>query len=326
VSKAEGVEVEAEAVGMIARAAEGSARDGLSILDQAIAHGAGTVTVDQVRDMLGLADRGRIRRLLQLVLAGDANAALAELDEAHELGIDPTQLLRGLMEALHSATRAKAGATSGALQSAEERESAEQMAGALSWGTIHRLWQMLLKGLQDVEIAPEPREAAEMALLRLIHAADMPDPATLLAKLSGEGAVSAPAAAPSGKTSGPSAKLPTDFRALIEQLEAGGRHQLAVQLHDQVGLVRYAPPELVLKPTRPLGGDWPRDLALALKAATGTTWQVTLSDEPGEPSLLDQEKMAEERVRADVLADPNVRAVMDAFPDSELESFSTRGN
>ena len=180
VSKAEGVEVEDEALGMIARAAEGSARDGLSILDQAIAHGAGAVSADQVRDMLGLADRGRIRRLLQLVLSGDATAALAELDEAHELGIDPTQLLRGLMEALHSATRAKAGAASGALQSAEERDAAEEMAGALSWGTIHRLWQMLLKGLQDVEIAPDPREAAEMALLRLIHAADMPDPASLL--------------------------------------------------------------------------------------------------------------------------------------------------
>ena len=100
VSNAEGVEVEPEALGMIARAAEGSARDGLSILDQAIAHGAGTVTAEQVRDMLGLADRGRIRRLLQLVLSGDATAALAELDEAHELGIDPTQLLRGLMESV----------------------------------------------------------------------------------------------------------------------------------------------------------------------------------------------------------------------------------
>ena len=184
---------------------------------------------------------------------------------------------------------------------------------------------MLLKGLQDVEIAPDPREAAEMALLRLIHAADMPDPASLLAKLSGEGAVAAPASAPASKAAAPSAKLPADFRALINRLEEGGRHQLAVQLHDQVGLVRYAPPELVLKPTRPLGGDWPRELAAALKSVTGASWQVSLSDEPGEASLLDQEKMAEERVRADVLADPNVRAVMDAFPDSELESFSTRG-
>jgi DNA polymerase-3 subunit gamma/tau len=199
------------------------------------------------------------------------------------------------------------------------------MAQLLSWGTIHRLWQMLLKGLQDVDIAPEPREAAEMALLRLIHAADMPDPATLLQKLSGEGAVASPAAAPVSKGNSSTAHIPADFRALIARLEQSGRHQLAVQLHDQVGLVRYAPPELVLKPTRPLGGDWPRDLAVALKSATGATWQVALSDEAGEPSLLDQEKMAEERVRADVLADPNVRAVMEAFPDAELESYSPRG-
>jgi DNA polymerase-3 subunit gamma/tau len=325
VSKAEGVEVEAEALNMIARAAEGSARDGLSILDQAIAHGAGAVTADQVREMLGLADRGRIRRLLGLVLAGDASAALAELDEAHDLGIDPTQLLRGLMESLHSATRAKASANADPLLSAEERESAAEMARQLSWGTIHRLWQMLLKGLQDVEIAPDPREAAEMALLRLIHAADMPDPAALVAKLTGEGAAIAVSSAPAARPSAPTARVPSDFAGLVKAVEQSGKHLLGQQLHDQVGLVRYAPPELVLKPMRPLGPDWPRDLALTLRAATGATWQVSLSDETGEPSLLDQEKIAEERVRADVLADPNVRAVMDAFPDSELESFTTKG-
>ena len=325
VSRGEGVEVEAEALGMIAKAAEGSARDGLSILDQAIAHGAGAVTVEQVRDMLGLADRGRIRRILQLVLAGDATSALSELDEAHELGIDPTQLLRGLMESLHSATRAKAGATADVLQSAEERDSAAEMARQLSWGTIHRLWQMLLKGLQDVEIAPDPREAAEMALLRLIHAADVPDPATLIARLSGDAATGGTSQVATSRPSEPTARMPSDYSGLIKTVEQSGKHLLAQQLHDQVGLVRFEPPELVLKPMRPLGGDWSRDVALALKAATGETWQVSLSDESGEPSLLDQEKMAEERVRADVLADPNVRAVMDAFPDSELESYSTRG-
>jgi DNA polymerase-3 subunit gamma/tau len=326
VSKAEEVEVDPEALAMIARAAEGSVRDGLSILDQAIAHGAGAVGAEQVRDMLGLADRGRIRRLLQLVLAGDAAAALAELDQAHELGIDPTQLLRGLMESLHGATRAKAGTSSDVLQSAEDRESAAEIAQSLSWGTIHRLWQMLLKGLQDVGVAPDPREAAEMALLRLIHAADMPDPASLMAKIGGEGAGASPVPAPSSASAAPRASIPPDFRGLIASLERAGKHNLAVQLHDQVGLVRYAPPELVLKPVRPLGTDWPRDLMLALKSATGASWQVSLSDDAGDPSLLDQEKMAEERVRADVLADPNVRAVMEAFPDAELESHSTRGS
>jgi DNA polymerase-3 subunit gamma/tau len=326
VAKAEGVEIDPEALTMIAGAAEGSARDGLSILDQAIAHGAGAVTADQVRDMLGLADRGRIRRLLEIILAGDATAALAELDEAHGLGIDSTQLLRGLMESLHAATRAKAGASLSTLQSTEERESAEAMAQALGWGTIHRLWQMLLKGLQDVDSAPDPREAAEMALLRLIHAADLPDPASLMAKLSGEGASAATVAAAAGRSAAtPSARLPADFRALV-QLLADNRNQLmSQQLHDQVALVKYDAPELSVRPKAPLGEDWPRKLALELKKLTGTTWQVSLSDEAGEPSLLEQEKMAEERVRAEVLADPNVRAVIDAFPDAELESYSTRG-
>jgi DNA polymerase-3 subunit gamma/tau len=276
--------------------------------------------------MLGLADRGRIRRLLQVILSGDAAAALAELDDAHDLGIDPTQLLRGLMESLHSATRAKASATADPLLSAEERESAVEMARQLSWGTIHRLWQMLLKGLQDVAIAPDPREAAEMALLRLIHAADMPDPASLVAKMSGEAPATVTPSAPASRPSGPTARVPADFAGLVKVVEQSGKHLLAQQLHDQVGVVRYEPPVLVLRPMRPLGADWSRDLALALKSATGASWQVSLSDEAGEPSLLDQEKIAEERVRSDVLADPNVRAVMDVFPDSELESFSTRGN
>jgi DNA polymerase-3 subunit gamma/tau len=325
VSKAEGVEVDEDALRMIARAAEGSARDGLSILDQAIAHGGGTVTAEQVRDMLGLADRGRIRRLLEHVLSANAGATLADLDEAHDLGIDPGSLIRGLMEELHLATRTKAGASAESLP-AEQRESAERLAEQLGWGQIHRVWQMLLKGLSDVQVAPDPREAATMALLRLIHAADLPDPASVLSRLSGEaGAVPVSAPAPS-RPAGPRAQLPADFPALIASLERSGRHQLAVQLHDQVGLVRFAPPEIVLRPLRPLGGDWPRDLAAALKDATGGNWQVSLSDETGEPSLLDQEKIAEERVRSEVLADPAVRAAFEAFPDATLESFaSTKG-
>lgn len=324
VSKAEGVDVEDDALRMIARAAEGSARDGLSILDQAIAHGGGTVMAEQVRDMLGLADRGRIRRLLEHVLSADAAATLSDLDEAHDLGIDPASLIRGLMEELHLATRTKAGASAEALP-AEQREAAERLADQLGWGQIHRVWQMLLKGLADVQVAPDPREAAMMALLRLIHAAELPDPASVLSRLSGEVAATPALAAAPARPGGPTAQLPTDFQSVISLLEARGKHQLAVQLHDQVGLVRFAPPELVLKPMRPLGTDWPRDLANVLKDATGKAWQISLSDEAGEPSLLDQEKMAEERVRSEVLADPAVQAALEAFPDATLESFSTKG-
>src|SRR5215213_4958165 len=219
VADKEGVEVEPEALGMIARAAEGSARDGLSILDQAIAHGAGTVTAEQVQAMIGLADRGRIRRLLETLLSGDAAATLADLDEAHALGIDPAALLRGLMEELHVASRTKAGASE-AMLAAEQREAADRLAGALSWGQIHRLWQLLLKGLADVQVAPDPAEAAIMALLRLIHAAELPDPSALIGILQGDQPVRAHRGSPAASVSAaPAATLPADFPALVRLLD-----------------------------------------------------------------------------------------------------------
>jgi len=325
VARAENVEVEPDALAMIARAAEGSARDGLSILDQAIAHGGGTVTAEQVRDMLGLADRGRIRDLLHLILEGDAPKALTAMDGAHALGVDPASLLRGLMEAFHSATRVKAGAGADASLSSEQRDFADELARRLSWAQIHRIWQMLLKGLTDVSIAPDPNEAAAMAVLRLIHAADLPDPAALVERLSGTATVAA--AAPSSKvasSNSPAAQLPADFRSLIKLVDES-KALLAHQLHDQIGLVRYAPPELAVKPLKPLGADWPRELATVLKTITGTNWNIVISDESAEPSLLEQEKMAEEQVRSEVLQDPAVRAVLDAFPEAELESYSMKG-
>ena len=322
VSRKEGVEVEAEAVQVIARAAEGSARDGLSILDQAIAHGEGAVTASDVRAMLGLADRGRTRRLLESLLAGDAAAVLTQLDEAHSLGIDPASLIRGLMEAVHSVTRAKAGASGDVLQSVEEREAAAEWAGKLGWGAIHRLWQLLLKGLQDVAVAPDPNEAAAMALLRLVHAADLPDPATLLARLAGgQGDATAPSGAPSALPAAPTASVVT-FNDLIDHIEKAGKRILGLQLRDQVGLVRFSPGEIVLRPLRPLGPEFPRELAASAKEVTGTTWAVSFTDAGGEPSLQQQERIAEEQVRAAVLDESDVRALLDAFPDASLESVS----
>jgi len=325
VAKAEGVEVEDEALQAIARAAEGSARDGLSILDQAIAHGEGRVTAAEVRSMLGLADRGRITRMLDTVLKGDAAATLEQLDEAHSLGIEPAALLRGLMESLHAITRAKAGAAEDALQSAEEREAAQMLAASISWGSLHRLWQLLLKGLTDVGIAPDPHEAATMALLRLIHAADMPDPAALVAQLAGGGAVaSAPAARAPAPAAAPTSSLPADFTAFVAAVERTGKKLLALQLHDNVGLVSFAPGDITLKPLKPLGADFTRDLAMVAKEVTGVPWQVRLTDDGGAPSLQQQELMAEERVRAEVMGEPSVRALLDAFADATYISHQRK--
>ncbi len=325
VAEAEGVEVEEEALHAIARAAEGSARDGLSILDQAIAQGEGRVSADQVRDMLGQADRGRIRRLLETLLTGDVAQTLAQLDEAHALGIEPGSLLRGLMESLHSVTRSKAGAGADPLQSAEEREHSAELAARLSWGNIHRLWQLLLKGLEDVRVAPDPHEAAAMALLRLIHSAEMPDPSQLAAMLTGGAApVSAPTVPTSTASPGAQARRPDDCPALVEAVERQGKQLLGLQLRDHVGLVSFAPGELVLKPLKPLGPDFPRELAAAARDATGQAWQVRLTDEGGAPSLQQQEVMAEERMRAAVLEEPNVKALLDEFPEATLETVDRK--
>jgi len=324
VAAAENVDVEPEALHAIARAAEGSARDGLSILDQAIAHGEGRVTADQVRDMLGQADRGRIRRLLETLLGGDLATTLEQLDEAHALGIEPGSLLRGLMESMHSVTRAKAGAKADPLQSVEEREHSAELAAGLSWGSLHRLWQLLLKGLEDVRIAPDPHEAATMALLRLIHAADMPDPSALAAMLTGATVPAAASAPPAAVPPVAKASLPDDYPSLVDAVEKQGKQLLGVQLRDHVGLVSFELGELVLKPLKPLGPDFPRELAAAAKAATGRSWQVRLTDEGGSPSLQQQEVMAEEQMRAAVLEEPNVRALLDEFPDATLESIDRK--
>jgi len=324
VSEKEGVEVEPEALALIARAAEGSARDGLSILDQAIAHGAGGVTADQVRAMLGLSDRGSIRRLLGLLLAGDAPGALASVKEQYDLGVEPSALIRGLLESVHGITRAKVAAAVDPAQSVEEREAYADWASRLGYATIHRLWQLFLKGLSEVNSAEMPLEAAEMALLRIIHASELPDPGTLMEKLiSGEAvAAAAPAAAPPSAGQGAMLKAPADFRALVDLLAQNGKPHIAQQLHDYAGLVRYEPPEIVIRPAKPLSGDLMRDLVAALKSLTGSIWQVRASDEAAAPTLLEQEKAEAEALRQSVLASPMVKAAFEAFPDAELVNYT----
>lgn len=325
---AEGVEAEPEALALIARAAEGSARDGLSILDQAIAHGVDKVTADQVREMLGLADRNAIRDLFGIVLEADAAGALAGLRNQYDLGVEPTNVLRGLLEVVHAVTRAKSSPTIDPAQSIEERAAYDQWAGRLGFAALHRLWQLLLKGLQEVMTAPLPYEAAEMALLRVIHASTMPDPGDWMRRVAaGEFGATANAAAPVptpapatvSATAATSSVVPTSYLGVVELLEANGKMIIGDKLRREYGLVRFAPPELVLhgKP-RAAERDFLASVANALRTITGALWEVSESDLPAEPTLAEQEQMAEEAARQAILADPMVAAALGTFPGSEL--------
>lgn len=183
----EGAKAEPDALALIARAAEGSVRDGLSLLDQAIAMGSGTVTAEAVRAMLGLADRGRIFDLLEHVFAGRTADALRSLEALHRDGAEPQQVLTDLAETVHLAMRVKvAGAeAAGEALSAEERRRASSIAERLSVPLLSRAWQMLLKGLEEISRAPRPGAAAEMVLIRLAYTADLPSPDELVRTLAG---------------------------------------------------------------------------------------------------------------------------------------------
>lgn len=185
IAKSEGAEVDAGALALIARAAEGSVRDSLSLLDQAIAHTGGHITEETVRDMLGLADRTRVLDLFEMVMKGDVVSALTLLREQYDTGADPVQVIGDLMDVTHYMTRLKVvpEAGSDATVSEAERALGTRMAAGLSMAALTRAWQMLLKGLSEVRVAPSPIAAAEMVLIRLMYAASLPDPSGLVKKL-----------------------------------------------------------------------------------------------------------------------------------------------
>src|SRR5690606_20304197 len=176
IAEQEDVTVEDEAIAMIARAAEGSVRDSLSIMDQAIAHGAGTVTAEAVRDMLGLTDRARVIDLFRHLMSGDVAAALGEFRAQYDYGADPATMLTDLAEFTHLVTRLRFVPTAAgdASLSEDERRRGAEFAEKLSVRVLSRAWQMLLKGITEVQGASRPAVAAEMVLIRLAHAATLP--------------------------------------------------------------------------------------------------------------------------------------------------------
>ncbi|MBT2187112.1 DNA polymerase III subunit gamma/tau [Sphingobium nicotianae] len=334
----EGVEAEEDALRLIATAAEGSARDGQSILDQAIAHaalvdGRPQVGADQVREMLGLSDRGATRRLFDQILDGDAPALLATLAEQEALGVEPVATINALLDLIHAATTAKAGRGAGLERLPEaERADVAGWAETLSFPVLHRLWQLLLKGHAEVVAAARPHAACEMALLRLVHAATMPDPLDLARMIrdgvpaAAQGVAGAPQLAAGGGASesavvaptpapqaAPEPLFPADFGTLVAAL-IDRFPRLGAEMHDYVSPVRYAPPVLEFRILQPLDADFPRQVAAALKDMTGEPWTVSSTDAPGEPSLREQQQAARQAHEDALREAPVVAAVMNAFP------------
>lgn len=356
----EKVEADPEALTAIARAAEGSVRDSLSLLDQAIAHGAGAVTPDVVRDMLGLADRARVIDLFEATMRGDVPGAFALLGDQYASGADPAAVLRELASFTHLTTRLKLApetAQDPSLTEAERKRGAE-FARDLSVRALSRTWQILLKGIAEVEAAGRPIAAAEMVLVRLAYAADLPTPDEAL-KMLADGAGSAPAASPSpsprdpgdapraravsggGPTlvasapdaaparPAPSPSAPQALRlARFEDLVAlaGEKRDIVMKaaLERDVRLVRFEDGQLEFALAEGASRNLAADLARVLAEWTGRRWIVALSSQPGEPTLKERAEAAARDRREGAAGHPLVRSVLDAFPGARIVDVRER--
>lgn len=326
VCEQEGVSAEDEALAIIAASAEGSVRDGLSILDQAIAHAdleeGGQVTGARVRDMLGLADKSAQRSLLGCVLEGDAQKLLAGVDEQYALGVEPLALMRALMDLVHRITVAQVSGCEADAPSDDERTALGEFAKRLSAPQLHRLWQLLLKGHDEIRQAPDPLVALQMALLRVLHAAEMPDPGKLakrIEQLASNPPASSPAA--SGETAAanvPAASGALDWAMLVEQVDQAGQLRVAQMMRDRVRVIELAPQRLIFEQADQFTDDPIPDIRDALFKLTGKRWQIERGEGDAQPSLREQAeadaKAAEKRTRAH----PLVKAALETFPDAEL--------
>jgi DNA polymerase III subunit gamma/tau len=345
----EDIAIEDEALSLIARAAEGSVRDALSLLDQAIAHGAGlpgAIAADALRAMLGLADRGRIVDLFEALMHGKMAEALDILKELYDFGADPSEVLAGLADFVHLVTRLKLvpDAAQDASLTPEERTRGQRFAQELSMQVLTRAWQLLLKGLREVKDSPRPLTAADMVLVRIGFAADLPTPDEALRKLaamtSGEaqegsrprdasaGAREPAAIASStfGVTPAPRENAAAPSIALVrfeDVVALAGRHrdiQMKLALERDVRLVRFEQGRIEFSTAPGTSPQLAQTLARRLQEWTGSRWMVAVSNAPGAPSLKEQEDAKAAEAFSGVRAEPLVQSVLAAFPGAEIAS------
>ena len=356
----EGVEIEPEALGIIARAAEGSVRDSLSLLDQAIAHAAGPVHADAVRQMLGLADRTRVIDLFEHLARGDIASAFREFRDQYDTGADPIVVLSDLAEFVNFATRVKyvPALADNVAFSETERLRARDFAAKLSIRVLSRMWQMLLKGIAEVQTATRPAAAAEMVLVRIAYVADLPTPDEAIRLIEQNGGASpvvaaspaprgspaptmavsqpavarAPAAAPragvepsvrpqmlaSPNGHGEPARKIASFRELVAL--AGEKRDLLTKsaLETDVRLVRFEDGRLEVALERSAQRALVNELSRKLDLWTGRRWTVIVSNEKGQPTLREQSLVEKNERERAAEADPRVQEVLARFPGARI--------
>ena len=330
----EQVEIETGALALIIRAAEGSVRDGLSLLDQAIALAGGdgaAITAAQVQAMLGLADRSRILDLFEHVTRGAIKEALDCLGELYALGTEPEAVLQDLLEISHWLTRIKLApeAAEGFGVAQQDVVRGRALAEALTMPVLARAWQMLLKGLEDVRLAPSPLLATEMVLVRLAYAADLPPPSELIRRL-GDGAEERASGAPAppmpdapGPTmqKAPEAPVsPGSFAAAVALFEQFGEPMLHSWLYQAAQLVHFEPGRIELRLAPGTPPDLPGRVAAALGRWTGRRWLVSLagSDQAAAPSLADQAAAAKQACIDALAEDPRIKPILQQFPGAAI--------
>jgi DNA polymerase-3 subunit gamma/tau len=356
----EGVEVEPEALGIIARAAEGSVRDSLSLFDQAIAHAAGPVRAEAVRQMLGLADRTRVIDLFEHLVGGDIAAAFQEFREQYDTGADPVVVLSDLAEFVNFVTRVKiVPATADNVAFGEtERLSAREFAAKISMRVLSRMWQMLLKGITEVQGATRPAAAAEMVLVRIAYVADMPTPDEAIRMIEQNGSASPVVAGKAAPRSTPVAPVSSMSAPPVRQTptpranaEASVRPQmmappseiqstparriasfpelvaLAAEKRDlltkaaleaDVRLVRIEDGRLEVALERSAARTLINDLSRKLEQWTGRRWTVIVSNESGQPTLRSQNEAARNQRERAAESDPRVQEVLARFPGAKV--------
>lgn len=356
VATKENAQIARDALALITRAAEGSVRDAMSLLDQAISHGAGETTADQVRAMLGLADRARVLDLFDMILKGDAAAALTELGAQYSDGADPMAVLRDLAEITHwvSVIKITPEAAEDPTVPPEERTRGQALAQAIPMRVLSRLWQMLLKAIEEVSAAPNAMMAAEMALIRLTHVADLPDPETLMRKvMAGPGAAGGHGPSQGGGGGGgPRAEATTRHMLGGRPLSMQGSAALAVspatsalakyarfedvvaligrmrdvkllvEVEKGVRLVHYAPGRIEFEPAPGAPRDLAQTLAQRLQGWTGARWGVSVVSEGGAATIDESRNAATLAAEAEARTENRVvQAIFAAFPTAKFEEI-----